>query len=44
LLTDDALRHRMGENARQWVEARSNEVAAQTIRVYEQAIAIHASS
>jgi len=43
LLTDDALRHRMGENARQWVEAKDKEVARQTIKAYEKAIAIHAT-
>jgi len=44
LLTDDALRHRMGENARQWVEAKNKEVAGQTIRAYEKAIVFHATS
>jgi glycosyltransferase involved in cell wall biosynthesis len=44
LLIDDSLRHRMGENARQWVEAKNKEVAGQTIRAYEKAIAIHANS
>jgi glycosyltransferase involved in cell wall biosynthesis len=44
LLTNDAQRHRMGENARQWVEAKNREVAGQTIRVYEKAIAIHGAS
>jgi glycosyltransferase involved in cell wall biosynthesis len=44
LLTNDALRNRMGENARQWVEAKNKEVARQTISVYEKAIAIHAAS
>ncbi len=44
LLTDDALRHRMGENARQWVEAKNREVVGQTIRVYENATVIHAAS
>jgi glycosyltransferase involved in cell wall biosynthesis len=44
LLTDDALRHRMGEKARQWVEARDKEIAGQTIRAYEKAMVIHATS
>jgi glycosyltransferase involved in cell wall biosynthesis len=44
LLTDDALRHRMGENAKLWVELKNEEVIGQTIKTYEKAIAIHASS
>jgi glycosyltransferase involved in cell wall biosynthesis len=44
LLTDDALRHRMGENGRQWVEAKNKEVVGQMIKAYEKAIAIHATS
>jgi hypothetical protein len=31
----------MGEKARQWVEVINKEVAGQTIKAYEEAIAIH---
>lgn len=44
LLRDDALRYHMGDNARQWVEAKNKMVAGQTINAYEKALTIHASS
>jgi glycosyltransferase involved in cell wall biosynthesis len=43
LLNNDTLRHRMGENARQWVETKNKKVAGDTIKAYEKAIAFHAS-
>ena len=43
LLSDDSLRHRMGENARKWVLAKNKDVAEQTVKTYEKAIEIHAS-
>ena len=41
LLSDDALRHRMGENAQRWVEKEQKKIALQLIRVYKKAIYIH---
>jgi len=41
LLSDDALRHRMGEKAKRWVEKEQKKIAIQLIRVYEKAISIH---
>jgi len=41
LLSDDTLRHQMGKNAEAWVGNQQNEVATQTHKVYERAIAIH---
>lgn len=41
LLSDDALRHRMGENAAQWARQAEKETGVQSLRVYEQAISIH---
>lgn len=43
LLSDDALRHRMGENAKRWVEERRRSTTAKTLRAYEKAIYIHSS-
>jgi glycosyltransferase involved in cell wall biosynthesis len=43
LLTDDALRHRMGENAAYWIEVKNKEVVEQTIKAYEKAVALHAT-
>ena len=44
LLDDDSLRHRMGENAKLWVDVKNKEVVEQTIKIYEKVIAIHAKS
>lgn len=41
LLSDDDLRHRLGENAKRWVEMEQKKIAIQLIRVYEKAISIH---
>ena len=41
LLSDDTLRHSMGENAVRWVEESHKKVAMQTLRAYEKAISIH---
>jgi glycosyltransferase involved in cell wall biosynthesis len=43
LISDDALRHRMGDNARQWVEEKNTEIASQTIDAYKKAIEIRAT-
>jgi starch synthase len=44
LLSDDALRHRMGQNAKRWVEEEQKKTAVQSLRVYEKAISIHKNS
>lgn len=44
LLSDNTLRYRMGEYAKQWVDAKSKEIAGQTIKVYEKAKALHTVS
>jgi glycosyltransferase involved in cell wall biosynthesis len=41
LLSDDALRHRMGENAKLWVEEWQESITQKTLRAYEKAISIH---
>jgi starch synthase len=41
LLSDDTVRHRMGENATRWVNERQKGIAAQLLRAYEKAICIH---
>jgi alpha-maltose-1-phosphate synthase len=44
LLADDALRHRMGENAARWIQEGElcwANLAAQTLAAYEHAIAVH---
>jgi len=41
LLSDDALRHRMGENATRWVDEEQKKIAEQSLRAYEKAISIH---
>jgi len=38
LLSDDVLRHKMGENAKHWIEKEQKEIALQTIKVYEKAV------
>jgi len=38
LLTDDALRHRMGQNAKRWAHDRRQTAASKTLRTYEKAI------
>jgi glycosyltransferase involved in cell wall biosynthesis len=43
LVNDNTLRHRMGENARQWVETKNKKVAGDTIKAYEKAIAFHSA-
>ena len=40
LLSDDGLRHRMGENAARWVDEEQTKVAMQSLAVYEKAISI----
>jgi len=44
LLSDDTLRHRMGENAKLWVEEWQESITQKTLRAYEKAISIHSSS
>jgi glycosyltransferase involved in cell wall biosynthesis len=41
LLSNDTLRHRMGENATRWVDERQKEIVTQLLRAYEKAICIH---
>jgi glycosyltransferase involved in cell wall biosynthesis len=41
LLSDDALRHSMGENARRWVAEEQKQIAMKTVRVYEKTISLH---
>jgi len=41
LLSNDALRHRMGENAKLWVEEWQEGITQKTLRAYEKAISIH---
>jgi glycosyltransferase involved in cell wall biosynthesis len=41
LLSDDALRHRMGKNAASWFNEKQIDAALQTRQAYEKAIAIH---
>ncbi len=41
LLSDDVLRHRMGQNARRLLSEEQKEITTQTIRVYEKSISIH---
>lgn len=41
LLSDDTLRHRMGENATHWVSEQRNNVATQTLQAYQRAICVH---
>jgi len=41
LLSDDALRRKMGENAARWMEERQEKITMQTLRVYERAVAWH---
>lgn len=41
LLSDDALRHKMGEEAKRWVGNEEKELARQTLKVYEKAISTH---
>jgi glycosyltransferase involved in cell wall biosynthesis len=43
LLSDDVLRHRMGENAKRWVDEEQKRIALQTVRVYERAISVHSN-
>jgi glycosyltransferase involved in cell wall biosynthesis len=38
LLLDDALRHRMGENALRWIEEKQKSITAQTLEVYDKAM------
>jgi len=44
LLSDDSLRHRMGENAKLWVEEWQEGITQKTLRAYEKAISMHSSS
>jgi glycosyltransferase involved in cell wall biosynthesis len=44
LLTDDAIRHRMGENAKFWVEEWQKNIIQKTLITYEKAISIHSNS
>jgi len=41
LLSDDALRYRMKENVKRWVDEEQKKVAEQSLRAYEKAISIH---
>jgi glycosyltransferase involved in cell wall biosynthesis len=41
LLSDDALRHQMGENAKRLMDEEQKKITMETIRVYEKAISIH---
>jgi len=41
LLSDDALRHRMGEKAKHWVTEEQKKIAIQSLTVYEKAISLH---
>jgi glycosyltransferase involved in cell wall biosynthesis len=41
LLSDDALCHRMGENAARWVDEEQKKIAMQSLSAYEKAISIH---
>jgi glycosyltransferase involved in cell wall biosynthesis len=44
LLSNKALRHRMGENAKRLMNEEQKKITKQTIRVYEKAISIHKNS
>lgn len=41
LLSNDALRHHMGENAKCWVKERQGSATAKTLQIYKRAIYIH---
>jgi len=41
LLRDDALRHQMGEKAKQRVSEEQKRIAIQTLRIYEKAMSLH---
>lgn len=41
LLSDDALRYQMGENAKRWVHEEQKRIALQSLRAYEKAVSIH---
>lgn len=43
LLSDEDLRHRLGENAKRFMDDEQKKIIKQTIRVYEKAISIHNS-
>ncbi len=44
LLSDDTLRHQMGENARLWVTEEQKKIAIQSLRVYKKAISLHTNA
>jgi len=41
MLSDDALRHRMGEKAKQWVNEEQKKIAIQLLAVYAKALFLH---
>ena len=41
LLSNDDLRHRMGDNARRWVEEEKKKIASETMKVYERVASFH---
>jgi glycosyltransferase involved in cell wall biosynthesis len=41
LLSDEALCHRMGENAARWADEEQKKIAMQSLSAYEKAISIH---
>jgi glycosyltransferase involved in cell wall biosynthesis len=43
LLSHDALRYRMGENAKRWVEERRRKTTMKTLKAYEVALSVHAN-
>jgi len=44
LLSDDALRHGMGQNAKRWVQEWQEGITKKTLKAYEKAISIHSSN
>jgi glycosyltransferase involved in cell wall biosynthesis len=44
LLSDDVMRHRMGENAKHWVNELQCRVVDQTLGAYERAISVHTNT